>query len=449
MAYLLPCKSIIGVEFLKPLFRFLELSRSRRNCPALPDELWLEAGIRRCLGLFQSGRDFLQHLGDRHHIDILRTTFFESLKSSRRLTLLDEILAQSQAQLRKIMPDPFATFKCLDDFDLYAGDGHFISAASHDKAKPRKKPSPEKTTKKKSAKKKPPGRTAAFTATKYATGHIYTLCLRSHSATHMTVSDQIERNKEHDMRALKRQSTQTLRQNARKGRKVLYIWDRAGIDFGQWFKWKESSIYFLSREKENMKLEIVGIHPFDQADPINHGVISDEMVATSVGVTVRRVVYQDPETDIIYVHITNLPPGISPGIVALLYKARWDVEKVFDEFKNKLGESKSWASTATAKTNQARLLCLTHNLMTLMEENILLESGICNVAEIKRKKETLTRRDEDSRNKGSQGLSILQKSIQRLTQRTVKFIRWLKNHFDTQCSWTLALARLAKIYASS
>jgi Transposase DDE domain len=113
----------------------------------------------------------------------------------------------------------------------------------------------------------------------------------------------------------------------------------AGIDFQQWFKWKENGIYFLSREKENMKLEILGIHLFDRADPINQGVISDEIVATSMGVTVRRVVYQDPETDIIYIYITNLQPSISPGIVALLYKARWDVEKVFDEFKINLAKA--------------------------------------------------------------------------------------------------------------
>ena len=117
------------------------------------------------------------------------------------------------------MPDPFAAFKCLDDFDLYAGDGHFIAAASHDKATPRKSP----------AKIKPVSRAAAFTATKYATGHLYSLDLHSHCMTHLTVSDQVERNKEHDMRALKRQDIQTLRQSAATGRKVLYIWDRAGI----------------------------------------------------------------------------------------------------------------------------------------------------------------------------------------------------------------------------
>jgi len=267
--------------------------------------------------------------------------------------------------------------------------------------------------------------------------------------THLSVSDQVERKKEHDMRALKRQDILTLRQGAANGRKVLYIWDRAGIDFRQWFKWKENGIYFLSREKENMKLEIVGIHPFDPADPINQGVISDEMVATSVGVTVRRVIYQDPETGTIYSYLTNLPPAIAPGIVALLYKSRWDVEKVFDEFKNKLGETKSWASTPNAKTCQARLLCLTHNLMTLMEEQIFRETGIRNEAETKRKAQTLAKRDEDCKSKGCRGLSDLQKAIQRLTQRTVKFIRWLKNHLDTKRTWTQALARLAKIYATS
>lgn len=380
-----------------------------------------------------------QDLADRHDTDILRTTFFESLKSKRRLALLGEILAQVQAHMRQTQPDPFAVFKCLADFDIYAGDGHMISAASHDKAKPRKSPVKDTT----------PGRTAAFTATKYATGHLYTLCLRSHGITHLTVSDQAERNKEHDMRALKRQDILTLRQGATKGRKVLYLWDRAGIDFREWFKWKESGIYFLSRSKENMKLEVLGTHPFDRADPINRGVIADEIVSTGTGVSVRRVIYQDQETHITYVYITNLAPSIPPGIIALLYKSRWDVEKVFDEFKNKLGEIKSWASTPTAKTCQARLLCLTHNLMTLMEEQIHRETGIRNEAEIKRKGQVLTKRDHASKAQGKGGLTILQKAIQRLTQRTVKLIRWLKNHFDTKRTWPQALARLAKIYATS
>jgi len=68
-------------------------------------------------------------------------------------------------------------------------------------------------------------------------------------------------------------------------------------------------------------------------------------------VLVRRVTYQDTETLAIYVYLTNLPVSLPPGIVALLYKSRWNVEKVFEEFKNKLGETKSWGSSANAKTS--------------------------------------------------------------------------------------------------
>jgi len=84
-----------------------------------------------------------------------------------------------------------------------------------------------------------------------------------------------------------------------------------------------------------------------------------------------------------------------------------------------------------------------------MEEQIFRETGIRNEADTKRKAETLVARDQDSKSKGCGGLTDLQKAIQRLTQRTVKFIRWLKNHLNTKRSWTQPQAHLAKIYATS
>jgi hypothetical protein len=84
-----------------------------------------------------------------------------------------------------------------------------------------------------------------------------------------------------------------------------------------------------------------------------------------------------------------------------------------------------------------------------MEEQIFRETGIRNEAETKRKAQTLVDWDEESNNKGCGGLTILQKAIQRLTQRTLKFIRWLKSYLDTKRTWTQALAPLAKIYATS
>jgi hypothetical protein len=61
----------------------------------------------------------------------------------------------------------------------------------------------------------------------------------------------------------------------------------------------------------------------------------------------------------------------------------------------------------------------------------------------------LVKRDEHSKSQGCGGLPVLHQCIQRFTQRTVKFIRWLKNHLDSGRSWQHALARLVKIYARS
>jgi hypothetical protein len=105
---------------------------------------------------------------------------------------------------------------------------------------------------------------------------------------HLTVNDQQARKKEHDMRGLKRLEIATLRQGAPKGRKVLHVWDRAGIDFRQWYKWKQGSgIYMLSRCKTNMVLLPCGNLPFVGDDVINAGVLRDELVGTEVDPVLR------------------------------------------------------------------------------------------------------------------------------------------------------------------
>jgi hypothetical protein len=45
--------------------------------------------------------------------------------------------------------------------------------------------------------------------------------------------------------------------------------------------------------------------------------------------------------------------------------------------------------------------------------------------------------------------SIAFHRIERLTQRTVKFIRWLKSHLDIDRNWDESVARLQQIYSRS
>ena len=477
--------------------------RYTRECPTLSDRDWLACGINRTLNNAESGRGFLQDyagkVADLPDCCPELTTFFTALRSQRRLNLATEADAALAARL---MCDPslqrenrLQIFRSLDDFDIYAGDGHFHAAAAHD---PR-----------------------ADDDKKYAVSHLYTLNLRSHALGQLCVADQDNRKKEHEMRALKRQAIEALRQGARAGRKVLYIWDKAGIDFVQWAQWKRSGIYFISLAKDNMVLIVTGNRKFDRDNPVNFGVLKDELVATSsAGILVRRVTYKDPATQEIFEVITS-EMSIEPGLIVQLYRMRWDIEKVFDVIKNKLHEKKAWATTAIAKSMQAKFICMTHNLMTLLEARMMHDEslrvdlgpeieqlqaefenadaaktkktkatkpdadadadadakpespvvksepeskpvadssgevrprriqgkdGIRNMVEDKRRRQRIIETAKQTLAAGHGQLPFGQRLVQRITQRSVKFVRWLRSFLFSRASWHDACTDIARRY---
>lgn len=411
--------SIVFAKLLQPLWHLLPHCRHTRQCPQLPDADWLAVGLCRALRPEASGRAFLQFFNETTDAELKRAGFFESLKSVRRLRLSQEVGSALRQTLRTELADPWADFPTLAAFEVFAGDGHFHAPATHDRHADGKK---------------------------YPVGHLFTLDLRTQALGHLTVGDQVNRKKEHDMRALKRLTVQTLRQGAPKGRKVMYVWDKAGIDFVQWHRWKQQGIYFISRQKENMKLEVHAERPIDRTQPINQGVLTEEWVAGGQGVLVRRIVYHCPVTNVTFEFLTN-EMNLEPGLIALLYKRRWDVEKVFDELKNRLREKKAWASSATAKTIQAHFLCLLHNLMVLLEAQVEAREGIRNEPELARRAQRLAEVRQQVEAQGAK-LPLVYTALQRLTQRGVKWIRWLCNHLFGNVSWAKALAALRRIYQS-
>jgi hypothetical protein len=348
--------------------------------------------------------------------------FFETLKSPRRLRLIAEVSAALARQLP--VPDAalWESLPELAGFDLYAGDGHFHAAAVHDPRDP-------------------------SDGVKYAVGHFFALNLRTHALSHLAVADQIQRKKEHDMRALKALELERLRQGAPAGRRVLYVWDRAGIDFRQWYHWKQrAGIYFVSREKENMKLEVIGDHAWDRSDPRNQGVLADELVATSQGVNVRRVRYRCPLSGQEFSFLTS-ECTLPPGLIAQLYRLRWEIEKVFDELKNKVGETKAWGSSPEAKAAQAHFLCMAHNLMVRCELTLEREHGVRNEAELARRAQRLEK-EEQRLTKANVKLPVLVRAFQRLTVRSVKFIRWLRVQLFHRPQHEPDIATLRHLYAT-
>ncbi len=429
--YALP-NSPVCTELLDPLADAYESSLRRYSCTEFSDLDFIEAGVCRCLSAVASGRDFLQQHSDAGRKDVSVDLFFKALKSERRLANLESVCGKVASLMPSHITDPYADIKQLSNFDIYAGDGHFHEAACHDPHKPKKLAG---TSKGKNGER-------VKTAKKRQSGHFFFLGMRDHHMRHFALAEiRPGGGNEHDMHMLKRKDITALRCGAKVGRKVMIVWDRAGIDFEFWSKSKRSAVYFISREKENMQLMPMGkTEGFDKEDPRNAGVIADEYVGPgNNGWMLRRVSYTD-EKGTTYRFLTtefNLPAWV----IVLLYKQRWDIEKVFDQIKNKLHERKSWASGKTGKTMHANFLCLTHNLMMLLEARIQTREGISNTAEKKRKTERAKKAKE-------RGASHIATAVQRFTVRSVKFVRWLRNFIYREAPWSQALARLAKIYAT-
>lgn len=86
----------------------------------------------------------------------------------------------------------------------------------------------------------------------------------------------------------------------------MLIWDKACIDYRLWFKLKHTyGIYFITLEKSNSAAEVCSINIVDHTNPRNEGIISDQLVANCCGVTLRRIVYTNPEGGVTYNDLTS------------------------------------------------------------------------------------------------------------------------------------------------
>ena len=183
-----------------------------------------------------------------------------------------------------------------------------------------------------------------------------------------------------------------------------------------------------------------------RTDPRNHGVVEDLRVKTRESHALRLICYVDPVTGKAYEFLTN-EPDLPPGVLVELYRRRWDLEKVFDALKNKLGETKAWATSMGARATQAQFLMLTHNLLLLYEQVLEQRHGVVNHGEDQRRRQRLKSMVAAAA-KAKESLSTLRRQARRATQHSVKFLRWLRAAIRDQLAEATAVLRLKSLYAT-
>ncbi len=416
-------KQNVRDEFFAPVASALQRSEFSYKCPKYTDRLYLESGVGRSIKNVISGREWIQHVLMKLGIKITVSNSFAVFKSSRRLNFLSGIAKDVRTQADKLISqggDPLSQYSELSGFAIYASDGHTHKASAHEQE---------------------------IYGKKRPVTHIYSLNLRMQTLIPLVLAEPgANRKKEHELTALKRIGVQALRMGEKTGTKVIHVYDPAIVDYTQWYKWKKGSgVYILTLEKSNSALITVGINDWDRDDTRNIGVICDELVGPSNGHIMRRVTYQDPLTGKTFRFITN-ELTIPPGLIAFLYKLRWNVEKTFDEIKNKFFERKAWGNSNGAKIQQANFIALAYNLMRILETKLKRDEGIIDHAVAAKRKKRLKKEKEETIVAGRRANALVL-AWHRSSQRSLQFIRWLRYCIENSTSWGPAIKLLRPLMA--
>lgn len=162
-----------------------------------------------------------------------------------------------------------------------------------------------------------------------------------------------------------------------------YIFDRGYNDFGNLYKIHQIEAFFVVRAKRNVKFKA---EKWKRRLPEN--VLSDAVghftVYKSAKVypdEIRKVVYVDPETDKVYIFLTNDFESDALTI-ALLYKYRWSIELFFKWLKQHLKIKRFWGTTENAVRIQIYCAIITYCLVAIVQHDMKLERSIYETLQI-------------------------------------------------------------------
>jgi len=373
-----------------------------RQCPELPDMTFIMACLKRVITQHKSGRDFLQFLHDVEGQEIKSSTFFEAFKSQRRLHTVRESSFLYHDLLSKLLTsagvDHLSQFPELTGYEVFSADGHFIKHSSHLK----KKQGSNKI---------------------YAAGNIYAQNIRNGLLQLLTpVTDGSA--KKHELPHFKN-AIEILNFS----KKIIWVLDRAYMDYRWWEKQKAMKRNIISRAKSNMSVLYCGDLSFNPHDLVNAGVVSDRLGGFSTTAsTIRIIEYINPEDGEEFTFYTTLPSNIRPGVICWLYFLRWKIEKAFDCFKNDLGEKKAWGTGTTPLQIQGYSICIIYNFIHFLSETIQ-KTHDCKDNKSERKyHDNLKKRETIAKSQGHfiHPLIFLSRTITKISAQVIRVVR---NHF--------------------
>lgn len=400
--------------FLDPALRILASLDNYSHGLPFSDEEFITLGVRRINSLHPSGRSFLQSARQCDVTVVSLKAYFGAVRSKRPLSCIHEL----NTTLSRTVPagtDRFLCFPELVGRDVLALDGHDVRHATHEPA------------------------TATAAGRLEVPGTVTGIFLRDLRTGAARVLAQTEGH-QHAWAAVKaRPWADFLWRPETKG--TILVIDPVAVDFaflrGAKFK---GGFTVITRTKANLVVRNARPLEWNKADPRNAGVISDDRVWFGEPGELRRVRYRDTETGEIHEFLTtefHLPPGV----IAHLYRLRWDIEKFFDVCENLLGESRAWGLGPVAAQVQNEFLVLVHNLFLFLCGRLDAEEGI-NDEKVEKKYEATLRKREAAAQSQGRSVSFLVRILRRITRWSSQFTRWMHDAIVHDWDWNDGIEKL-------
>jgi len=165
---------------------------------------------------------------------------------------------------------------------------------------------------------------------------------------------------------------------------AFYVMDRGYVDFERLYVFTLSAAFFVVRTKSNVLLQRRYSHPVDKST----GVRSDHTVILTAIDSVkaypdalRRISYLDVETRKRFKFLTNnfTLPALT---IALIYKARWQVELFFKWIKQHLRIKSFYGTSENAVKTQIWIAVSVYVLVAIVRKRLGLEISLYQILQI-------------------------------------------------------------------
>jgi len=165
---------------------------------------------------------------------------------------------------------------------------------------------------------------------------------------------------------------------------AYYLLDRGYLDFGRLFAIHQAHAFFITRAKSNTKFKRRYSHPVDRT---NTNILCDQTGMLTVfysskdyPATLRRVVVRDDSGKRVTFLTNNF--ALAPGLIAQLYRQRWQVELFFKWIKQHLRIKAFLGTSENAVKTQIWIAVCTYVLIAILKKRLKLSHSLDEILQI-------------------------------------------------------------------